>query len=251
MEILLCGQAAERNNMARISVILTSFNHESFLAESIDSILSQTYTDYELFIVDDCSTDNSWEIIQSYHDPRIHAIRHKTNWGAGGIEDVVKHYATGEFIAIAHSDDKWAPQKLEKQLAYLEAAPTYTACFTLVTLIDENGEPIADESHFYGKAFNQPNRTRFAWLRTAFYDGCKLCHPTLLIRREAYATYGVFTKGLHSIPDFCQWIRLCLHADIFILQERLAYFRIRNNGINTSGDNALNHYRSNTELFFV
>ena len=238
-------------NMPKVTIILTSYNHEVFLVESIDSILSQTFTDYELYIVDDCSTDNSWKVIQNYKDPRIHAIRRETNWMGGHIEDVVKHYALGEYIAVAHSDDRWEPQKLEKQLAFLEANQTTAACFTLVTVVDEKGQPILDKENFYITAFNQQNRSRYEWLRTSFYKGCRLCHPSLVIRRNAYKDYGLFTRGLHSIPDFCQWIRLFQHADVHILQEYLTCFRTRENGVNAGGDNAHNHYRGNTELYFV
>ena len=65
--------------MPKVTVLLTSYNHEEFIADSIESILNQTYTDFELYIVDDCSMDNSWEVIQKYNDPRIIAIHHEKN----------------------------------------------------------------------------------------------------------------------------------------------------------------------------
>ena len=81
--------------MASITVWLTSYNHAPFLRESIESILNQTWSDFEFYIIDDCSTDNSWEIIQSYQDPRIHAIRHETNWGSSGMWQILESL-TGE-----------------------------------------------------------------------------------------------------------------------------------------------------------
>ena len=124
--------------MASITVWLTSYHHAPFLRESIESILNQTWSDFEFYIIDDCSTDNSWEIIQSYQDPRIHAIRHETNWGSSGMWQILESL-TGEYLAIAHCDDKWMPDKLEKQLAFLQKHPEVAACFTRVQVIDENG----------------------------------------------------------------------------------------------------------------
>ena len=93
----------------KISVILTSYNHEKFLRQSIESVLDQTYQDFEFIIVDDCSTDHSWKIICEYKDryPQIIAIRHDYNWHGGSIDDAVRNYASGDYIAVHHSDDIW------------------------------------------------------------------------------------------------------------------------------------------------
>ena len=105
-----------------VTVWLTSYNHEKYLRESIDSILAQTFSDFELYIIDDNSTDNSWEIIKSYQDHRIHCIHHEKNLGHSDLEKLYPIFNT-QYLAIAHSDDKWAPDKLEKQVAYLYAHP--------------------------------------------------------------------------------------------------------------------------------
>lgn len=236
--------------MSRTIVWLTSYNHEKFLRESIDSILAQTYRDFELYITDDCSTDGSWVIIQSYQDPRIHVFRHDTNWGNSGLSLVIETLDC-RYLAIAHSDDKWMPDKLEKQVAYLDTHPDVAACFTQVQVIDGQSRPLADEKTFYGRMFAQKNRSRFEWLRSFFDEGCLLCHPSVLIRRECYEKYSMFASGLASIPDFFQWIRLCKNAEIFVLPEKLTCFRLEDNGKNTSGDNSRAHCRNATELYFV
>lgn len=90
----------------RVSVILPSYNHELYIERSVNSILSQTFSDFEVVILDDCSTDSSWEIIQSLaaHDGRIHAFRNEKNMFCGAIEAAMDN-ARGDLIAIAHSDD--------------------------------------------------------------------------------------------------------------------------------------------------
>ena len=92
--------------MPKISILLTSYNHEKYLRKSIDSILNQTFKDFELIIVDDCSTDNSYGIIESYNDERIIKVRHDVNIGYCMTKELVSSFKS-EYFAIAHSDDVW------------------------------------------------------------------------------------------------------------------------------------------------
>lgn len=238
--------------MSKVSVWLTSYNHGQFIEESIKSILAQTYEDYKLYIVDDCSSDNSWEIIQKYAsvDKRIKAIRHDYNYGNSGMLDMLDEL-DGEYLAIAHCDDMWLPEKLEKQLEILEKNREITACFTLVEVIDSDGNCLSDEKHPYCRIFEQENRTRYEWLNHFFNRGNCLCHPSMLIRKNAYTEYNLKTKGLNGLPDFCKWIRLCKKTDIYIIQERLTRFRVHNDGSNTSGENVGSICRLNTEEWLV
>jgi glycosyltransferase involved in cell wall biosynthesis len=99
-------------------VILTSYNHAKYLPASIESVLNQTFQDFELIIVDDASTDESWSIIQRYTDPRIQTCQNSSNeYTVYGINKAISERASGEYIAIHHSDDMWDPSKLEKQIA--------------------------------------------------------------------------------------------------------------------------------------
>ena len=235
--------------MPKISVILTSYNHEKYLAEAIDSVLAQTFTDYELLIVDDCSSDSSWDIIQSYGDPRIVAIRNEVNKMGPVYYNL--HRCKGQYIAMHHSDDSWMPDKLEKQVTYLDAHPEVAACFTWVQFMNEEGADINPTDGFYtDKLFSQPNRSRFEWLNRFFYEGNCLCHPSILIRKEAYTQYGLFTHGLAQIPDFVQWIRLCNNAEIYILREKLTKYRLRDNQANASGGRKPAVIRSTIETYF-
>lgn len=238
--------------MSKITVWLTSYNHERFIEQSIKSILSQTYTDFELFIIDDCSTDNSWKIIRKYEkiDKRIKAIRHTHNYGESGLRNSLNKI-NGDYIAIAHSDDMWVPDKLEKQVKVLEEKKNIMACFTLVNVIDDNGNILNDSSHQYYRVFEQPNRTRFEWLNYFFNNGNCLCHPSVLIRKTAYTELGILSKGLHGFPDFYQWIKLCESADIYVLQEKLSCFRVHEDGSNTSGENIQNMNRIYTEEYLL
>ena len=229
----------------RVSIILTSYNHAKYLRQAIESVLNQTFTDYELIIWDDASTDDSWEIINSYQDRRIRAFRNVVNL-RGNISRGLE-VAQGEYVAIHHSDDAWEPTKLEKQVSFLDQNPDIAAVFTHVQVIDEEGQPFTDQNHFYYKVFEQPNRTRFEWLNFFFYHGNALCHPSVLIRKECYKEV-MYRKGLVQISDFDFWIQLCLNNDIFIIQEKLTRFRVRASEANVSGNHRDNRVRGPFEF---
>lgn len=239
-----------------VSVILTSYNHERFIGESIKSILNQTYSNIELAIVDDCSTDNSWQIIQDYakQDNRIISYRTPVNLFCGTIEAMLPK-TRGSFVAIAHSDDAWLPTKLEKQVKYLIDNPDVEACFTRAEIINDDGVSLADDpkkvDHPYLHAFDYANRSRVEWLRFLFLNGNAFCHPSILIRRHCYVDFDMFPHGLTSLPDYRQWVRLCLHGDVYILDERLTRFRVHDDESNTSGISLDREKRLNEEFYLV
>ncbi|SIQ32051.1 glycoside hydrolase family 99-like domain-containing protein [Aquipseudomonas alcaligenes] len=236
----------------KISVILTSFNHGKFIGEAIDSVLMQTFTDFELIIWDDASSDDSWEVIQRYSDPRIRKFRNeKSGRAIVGINRAIHEIAQGKFIAIHHSDDSWHPEKLAKQVFYLEENPEVGAVFTNANIILEDGSPLQDETHFYFKVFSQPNRTRHEWLRQFFMEGNVLCHPSILIRKECYQVSGPYRYGFAQLGDFDMWVRLCLHYPIHVLPQKLTNFRILNAERNTSGNRYDSRIRSYVELVHV
>jgi GT2 family glycosyltransferase len=223
--------------MPKVSVILTSFNHAKYIREAIDSVLNQNFTDFELIILDDCSSDNSWDLINQYSDPRINAFRNEVNKGpVEGVNKAISAVALGEYIAIHHSDDVWELDKLEKQVAFLDAHLDIGAVFTNALTIAEDSSPLSDEKHFYSNIFDQPNRTRHEWLRFFFSRGNALCHPTVLIRKQCYVDCGSYRDMLAQLPDFDMWIRLCLKYEIHVLPERLIKFRVRDNEANASGN---------------
>jgi len=123
------------DNFGLVSIITPSYNSSSFIAETIESILSQTYLNWELLITDDCSTDRSVEIIERYiqRDSRIKLFRLEKNCGAGVCRNRSISEAKGRFIAFCDSDDRWCPEKLEKQLAFMrgkDCALSYTSYMT-------------------------------------------------------------------------------------------------------------------------
>jgi glycosyltransferase involved in cell wall biosynthesis len=222
--------------MPQVSVIIPSYNHEKYVAEAIQSVLDQTYQDFEIIITDDGSIDNTVEIIKTFNDSRIKLFCFSENRGATVAINLGIKEAKGEFIAILNSDDVFVTKKLEKQVKFLDRNPQIGAVFSYAQFIDEDGKDITDSEHHYAKVFLQENRSRFEWLNYFFYNGNCLCHPSILIRRECYDIVGNYDRRLAQLPDFDLWIRLCQKYEIFIIKENLIKFRIRSNQANVSAD---------------
>lgn len=121
-----------------VSVIMPLYNCERYVREAVDSVLAQTYGNLELIVVDDCSSDASPQIIELYGDSRIRLLRHEVNRGAAAARNTAIEHARGDYIAFLDSDDAWYPDKLEKQMAFMDrkgAALSFTAYET----IEEDG----------------------------------------------------------------------------------------------------------------
>lgn len=238
----------------KVSVILTSYNHAAYVAAAIESVLNQTFADFELLIVDDGSRDNSREGIKTFNDPRIKTFLYEENRGSNIAIREALNSARGKYIAVHHSDDLWTFDKLEKQVAFLDANKNYAACFTWVSFIDEQGNSKElDAEDNYRNVFDKDNRSRAEWLNYFFYNANCLCHPSVMIRRDVYEKYKLLDMyGLWQLPDYLMWIRLCFHAEIFILPERLTKFRLRRTRQeNTSAASYDKLIRADLEFYFI
>ena len=124
-----------------VSIIMPSWNTERFIAETIKSVINQTYTNWELLIVDDCSTDKTDEIVASFNDNRIKYFHNEKNSGAALTRNKALREAKGEWIAFLDSDDLWMPEKLEHQIDFMNKNG-YSLSFTEYEKIDEDSKPL-------------------------------------------------------------------------------------------------------------
>ena len=127
------------NNL--VSIIMPTYNCGRFIKESIDSVLAQTYTDWELLIVDDCSTDDTTDVVASFKDPRIHYQCNEHNSGAAVTRNTALRMAKGRWVAFLDSDDLWLPNKLETQIAFMDKN-NYAFTYHEYDEIDEESKPI-------------------------------------------------------------------------------------------------------------
>ncbi|MEW5946703.1 MAG: glycosyltransferase [bacterium] len=222
--------------MPRVSVVIPAYNHEKYIAGTIQSVLDQTYGDFEIVLVDDASTDGTPGIIKRFHDPRLKAFYLETNRGASAAASMCVQESAGEYVAFLNSDDQFFPDKLEKQVRFLDAHPHVGALFGYAHIVDDAGRELRDVGHPYRTIFIKENRTRFQWLAHFFHVGNCLCHSSAMIRRTCYEKVGLYDKRYFQLPDFDLWVRLCLKYEIHVVPEDLVRFRVRKDRAGVSAD---------------
>lgn len=224
--------------MPRASIIIPAYNHERYVGAAIESVLQQTFQDFEVIVIDDCSPDGTFAEIQRIQDPRVVSRLHERNLGSTTSVEEALEGACGEFVGILNSDDRYLPEKLEQQIAFLDENPDHAAVFSLAVLIDENNRPVTDTDHRYYKVFRKPNRSRQEWLNRFFYRGNCLCHPSILIRRACYERLGAYDRRFLQLPDLDMWVRICMTDAIHVIQHELVAFRVHADEKSESGDRA-------------
>ncbi|KIG07752.1 glycosyl transferase family 2 [Burkholderia sp. MR1] len=213
----------------RVSIIVTSYNYARFIGEAIDSVLAQTFESWELIIVDDCSSDDSWEVISRYKDDRIHAIRLEQNLGACACYNTAFGLARGEFIASLDSDDAFADTKLAEQVAFFDDNPDATVCGTYLEEVDDASERVGSENLLYAPWFNKEwdlnDPATWVWEN-------HLCHSSTLVRKSLHDHVGLFRPDLTYTPDWNFWIRALVGgAKFHVLPRALTRYRSHGNNI--------------------
>jgi glycosyltransferase involved in cell wall biosynthesis len=224
---------------SRVSIILPTFNRAEYILETIESILKQTHTNWELIIVDDGSTDNTGELVARLNDERIRFHEAGRIGVNGKIKNIGIGLATGEFIAFIDSDDLWASGKLEKQVTILNEYPD--AGFTLTGGYNfrKINEPVEffyrqQEGFMYGNGFIPFFKSQVA----AFTQ-------SLLLRKNCIATTGFFNETKQfADPEFI--LSLAWHFKMIILYEPLLYRRLHAN--NHSSQEWVKNYKQTVEL---
>lgn len=221
-------------NHPKISVLIPAYNHENYIKDAIDSVLNQSYANFELLITDDCSTDNTVQIIKSYSDVRITGIFFSENQGTIRALNHLLRMAKGEYIAVLGSDDVWERNKLEKQLEVLERDSNLAACFSWATIINQNSEILDDELVFPIHIFNGENSDRHQALREFYVSGNHFCHSSVLIRKSVHEKIGKYNLAYRQLHDFDLWVRLLLEYNVFMIKEPLVKYRFIQNAGNLS-----------------
>ena len=226
---------------SKVSVITASYNCAKFIEESIKSVLNQTYDNLELIIIDDCSTDNSEEIVNEYikKDSRIKFYRLNNNSGAAVARNKGLDEATGRFIAFLDSDDIWDKQKLEKQINFMQTN-NYGFSFTSYRLIDENG-------YLLNKEIRVPNEITYKNLLKNTIIGCL----TVIIDKELIGDFKM--PLVRAGQDTATWLSILRCGNIaYGYDEILASYRLVNGSISSNKFKALkrtwNTYRKIEKL---
>lgn len=210
----------ENKNESLVSVITPTFNSERFIKKTIESILSQSYKNVELIIVDDCSTDNTISIIKSFSDKRIVLIENKENMGAAYSRNIAIKHANGEYIAFLDGDDLWDSTKLEKQIAFMEIN-NFSFTYTNYDIIDESDN---DKGVFY----TGPKSISFKSFRRANYVGCL----TVVYKKNICPGIEV-PNDLYKRNDYALWLIISQKANCYLLNQILSHYRVRSGSISS------------------
>ncbi|WHZ21020.1 MAG: hypothetical protein OJF47_000132 [Nitrospira sp.] len=207
--------------MPRVSIVIPTYNCEGFLGQAIDSALGQTYRDFELIVVDDGSTDGTRSLVAGYGD----AVRYlyQPNQGVSAARNLALSQAGGEFIAYLDADDLWGPEKLVRQVEYLESHPTCGFVHTEIAVIDEQEKVLhARFNHDTGRIVPQGRCVRDVLSRSHIQT------LTVLERRDAFNDAGAFDLRLSVAEDYLHWILIVLRGyEVGYLSEPLGSYRWR------------------------
>lgn len=227
-----------------VSVITPLYNSEEFIADTIESVIAQTYQDWEMIIVDDHSTDNGPQIVENYvkRDDRIKLVTLAQNSGAAVARNKAIEQARGRYLAFLDSDDLWKPEKLMRQLEFMKRNK-YIFSFTNYQYMTEDGKLI-------NKIIKSPEKLSYNKALYTNYVGCLT------------AIYDTKDIGKHYMPlirkrqDYAYWLKLLKKVgNGYGLNENLAYYRLRNNSVSANKIKLLKYqwkmYREFEELSIV
>ena len=207
--------------MPKISVIMPAYNAEKYIAEAVESILGQTFDDFEFIIINDCSQDRTEEIILSYDDPRIIYLKNEQNLGVAATLNKGLAIAKGEYIARMDADDISMPERFEKQAKFLDKKRKIVACGSATMLFGETQEQTV-------RIF--PTNPQRANLQLIFAP-C-FAHPSVMIRREILKEYALFyDECWEGTEDFALWWELGKKGRLVALREALLYYRMHTNQV--------------------
>lgn len=201
--------------MPKISVIMPAYNAEQYIKEAMDSILNQTYGDFEFIVLNDCSKDSTEQIIASYADDRIVYVKNEQNMGVAATLNKGLSLAKGEYVARMDADDISMPERFALQVAYLDAHPQVAVLAANVELFNEEG-PIST-----GWSTTDP-----AQMKVDLLFSCGLAHPSVMMRRDVIQSLGGYDLEFEGMEDYELWCRVAEDHGVTALSEVLLRYRI-------------------------
>lgn len=205
-------------NAPKVTVLIPLYNGEKYLAQCLNSVLRQTYTDYECLIIDDGSSDDSLALARSFTDPRFRVVANGRNLGGGATRNRGFDLARGEYVAFFDCDDVCVPDRLEKQVAFMDAHSEVGVCGGFVHVTNQDGIPLAD-------GICQCPTGHEAIARLLAVE-CTLYNPTLLVRRRVVIQNGLYHDTTYTAAEDMDWyIRLARVTQLANLPQVLTYYR--------------------------
>ena len=194
-----------------VSIIMPSYNTAQYIAETIQSVINQTYQNWELIIVDDCSSDDTDIVVGKIKDPRIKYIKNQRNSGAAVSRNRALRMANGRWVAFLDSDDLWKPEKLEKQIGFMTKKKCYFS-YTDYEEIDADG----NKTNVFvtgPKVITKTGMFNYCW------PGC------LTVMYNAEKVGLIQIADIKKNNDYAMWLKVCKKADCYLLDETLGQYR--------------------------
>ena len=215
----------------KVSVIIPTYNRTNLLPRAIKSVLNQTFKDFELIIVDDCSTDNTEEVIRKFQkkDKRIKHIRHEKNRGLSAVRNTGIRITKGEYIGFLDDDDEWLPEKLEKQIKLFSSSPDKKLGFVACDYLEINSNT--------GAVFRY-NIPKYKNAFKTLLKSTSLCNSSnTIVKRNVLDDVGFFDENLEVGEDRDMWIRIAQKYDFDFVPELLFRYYIHQNNITKTTSN--------------
>ena len=210
----------------RVSVGIPVYNGEKFIGTAIESVLTQTWTDFELYVIDDASTDGTLDRVRRFNDPRLRIIINETNVGHEGNWNRVVREARGEFIKLLPCDDVLHPDCLRKQVEIFDNPANSSVVLTCCSrnIIDTNGRILIKRSFRNRRGRIQGLRA----VRESVRSGTNLIGEpgAVLMKSDILPRAGLFSAANFYVIDLDLWARILLYGDLFVLPEPLCSFRV-------------------------
>src|SRR5690554_2847714 len=224
---------------ALVSVIIPAYNRVRYIQQAVDSVLGQTYSPIELIVVDDGSTDGTYELLKEYGD-KLQLITHpnRDNKGQSAAINLGMKYATGKYLAILDSDDFWALNKLEVVIPFLEKNPDVGLVYSNGYGVSRDGEILYEFLPRDHQETNDPNRV--------LLDCYTLLPNNSVVRKDVIDRVGGFEETFRAAQDHDMLIRLAENTKFAYLPDYLFYYRRHSDSI--SAKNALARWRNGFEI---
>ena len=218
----------------KVSVCMPVYNGGDYIADSIKSVLTQTYKNFNLIVCDNCSIDNTEEIIRNFNDPRLIYVRNKKNLGLVGNHNRCLELADGEYVYFLHHDDIMLPDNLALKVSILDEHPNVGLVHSDVLFIDKNGEHL-DITKFDAKRdYIEDGIKAFEKYILAMPVGARFFIGAVLARRDCYLKLGGFNPLLPNVNDSEMWMRILLFYDVACIGKPLVKYRYHDRMTSTS-----------------
>ena len=213
--------------MEKISVIIPTYNREKTILRALQSVLNQTYSNLEVLVIDDGSTDGTAEVVKGVEDSRVRYVLLKKNGGASNARNIGVNMASGEWIAFQDSDDCWHKDKLYKQMSYAHEHPEYAMIYCMYSLSAPSGA-VSTVPKEPWPSIMQGNMLNTLLQRNVIGT------PTMLLKRDAFLTSGGFNTDYKALEDWEYAIRFAKSYQIGFLPEILMDAYMLNNGVSSN-----------------